>query len=51
MAQDIEDKVINHLATEYFLVNVFDSRFTESMIVTRKVEVVRMFISLFEVVL
>ena len=35
MAQDIEDKIINHLIANYVLVNVFESKYTNSMCATR----------------
>ena len=36
MAQNIEDKIINHLVAEYILVKVFDNKFTNYMCATRK---------------
>lgn len=36
MNQDIEDKIINHLVGKYILNNVFENKFTNSMIATRK---------------
>lgn len=35
MAQEIEDKIVNHLISEYILVKTFEPRFTNSMIATR----------------
>ena len=35
MGQSIEDKVINHLAAKYFLSNVFEPKFIDSMVATR----------------
>ena len=35
MAQEIEDKIINHLIAEYVLVKVFEPRYTYSMCATR----------------
>ena len=35
MGLDIEDKIINHLVAEYFLVKVFDSKYGNSMCATR----------------
>lgn len=35
MAQDIEDKIINHLIAEYVLVKVYESIYTNSMCATR----------------
>ncbi len=35
MSQNIEDKVINHLFANYFLVNVFENTYTNSMCATR----------------
>ena len=35
-AQEIEDKIINHLIAEYVLVETFEPKFTNSMIATRK---------------
>ena len=35
MAQEIEDKIINHLVAKYFLVDVFENRFVNTMIATR----------------
>ena len=35
MAQNIEDKIINHLIAEYVLVKVFESKHTDSMCATR----------------
>ena len=36
MAQEIEDKIINHLIAEYILVNVFEKKYIDSMCATRK---------------
>ena len=36
MAQEIEDKIINHLVAEYILVKVFENKFGNSMCATRK---------------
>ena len=36
MAQEIEDKIINHLIAEYILVNVFETKYIDSMCATRK---------------
>ena len=36
MSQNIIDKIVNHLVSEYFLVNVFDNSFIEENIATRK---------------
>jgi len=36
MSQNIIDKIINHLVSEYFLINVFDNSFIEENIATRK---------------
>lgn len=35
-AQEIEDKIINHLIAEHVLVKTFEPKFTNSMIATRK---------------
>ncbi len=35
MAQDIEDKIINHLIAEYFLVKIFEPKYIDSMVATR----------------
>ena len=35
MAQNIEDKIINHLVAELFLVSVFDKKYTNYMCATR----------------
>ncbi len=35
MAQEIEDKILNHLIAEHILVNVFETKFTDSMCATR----------------
>ena len=35
MAQDIEDKIINHLVAEYILVKTFETKYTDSQIATR----------------
>ena len=35
MAQSIEDKIINHLVAKYFLVDVFEKSYTNSMCATR----------------
>lgn len=35
MAQEIEDKIINHLVAKYFLVDVFENKFVNTMIATR----------------
>ena len=35
MAQDIEDKIINHLIAEYILVKTFEPKYTDSQIATR----------------
>jgi len=35
-AQEIEDKIINHLIAEHVLVETFEPKFTSSMIATRK---------------
>ena len=35
MAQEIEDKIVNHLISEYNLVKTFEPKFTNSMIATR----------------
>ena len=36
MAQEIEDKIINHLVAEYILIKTFESKFCNSMCATRK---------------
>ena len=36
MAEEIEDKIINHLIAEYFLVAVYENIYTDSMCATRK---------------
>ena len=36
MAQNIEDKIINHLVSEYVLKKVFDSKYTNVLCATRK---------------
>ena len=36
MNQTIEDKIINHLVAKYILIKVFEPKFTNSMIATRK---------------
>ena len=36
MAQEIEDKIVNHLVAQYILVNVFENKYTNSMCATRK---------------
>ena len=36
MAQDIEDKIINHLIAEYVLVKTFENKYGNSMCATRK---------------
>ena len=36
MAQEIEDKIINHLIAEYVLVKVFENKYVNSMCATRK---------------
>ena len=36
MAQNIEDKIINHLIAEYVLVKVFETKYIDSMCATRK---------------
>jgi len=36
MAQEIEDKIINHLVAEYILVKTFENKFCNSMCATRK---------------
>ena len=36
MAQEIEDKIINHLIAEYILVHVFENKYVNSMCATRK---------------
>lgn len=36
MSQNIIDKVINHMVSEYFLVDVFENSFIEENIATRK---------------
>ena len=35
MAQGIEDKIINHLIAEYFLVKIFEPKYIDSMVATR----------------
>ena len=35
MAEDIEDKIINHLIAEYILVKVFEPKYTDNMCATR----------------
>jgi hypothetical protein len=35
MGQSIEDKIINHLIAEYFLVNVFEWKYIDTMVATR----------------
>ena len=35
MAQEIEDKIINHLIAKYGLVNVFENKYTPFMCATR----------------
>lgn len=35
MAQEIEDKIINHLIAEYILVRVFESKYTDNICATR----------------
>ena len=35
MAEEIEDKIINHLIAEYVLVKVFENKYTDSMCATR----------------
>ena len=35
MAEELEDKIINHLIAEYILVNVFDNKYTDNMFATR----------------
>lgn len=36
MSLNIEDKIINHLVSEYILVKVFENKYTDSMVATRK---------------
>ena len=36
MSLNIEDKIINHLVSEYILVKTFETKYTDSMIATRK---------------
>lgn len=36
MSLNIEDKIINHLVSEYILVKTFENKYTDSMIATRK---------------
>ena len=36
MSLNVEDKIINHLVSEYILVKTFESKYTDSMIATRK---------------
>lgn len=36
MSLNIEDKIINHLVSEYILVKTFESKYTDSMVATRK---------------
>lgn len=36
MSLNIEDKIINHLVSEYILVRVFENKYTNSMVATRK---------------
>ena len=35
MAEELEDKIINHLIAEYILVKVFDNKYTDNMCATR----------------
>ena len=35
MAEELEDKIINHLIAEYILVNVFENKYTDNMCATR----------------
>ena len=35
MAEELEDKIINHLVAEYILVKVFENKYTDSMCATR----------------
>lgn len=35
MSLNIEDKIINHLVSEYILVKVFENKFTDNMVATR----------------
>ena len=35
MSLNIEDKIINHLVSEYILVKVFENKFTNNMVATR----------------
>ena len=36
MAEEIEDKIINHLVAKYILVKVFEPKYLDSMVATRK---------------
>lgn len=36
MSLNIEDKIINHLVSKYIVVKTFESKYTDSMIATRK---------------
>lgn len=36
MAEEIEDKIINHLAAKYILVKTFETKYIDSMVATRK---------------
>ena len=35
MAEELEDKIINHLMAEYILVKVFENKYTDNMCATR----------------